>query len=143
MTRIMIATLGTALVGLSLAADSGQAPRKPAPTGAPKMATAHSSNALSNESQTQLVKQYCTGCHSDKGKAGQLTLASFDAAHVEDQADVVERMIRKLRAGMMPPPGVRRPDADTIKAFVESLETRLDKAAALNPNPGWRPFQRL
>ena len=52
-------------------------------------------------------------------------------------------MIRKLRAGMMPPPGARRPDAATIAAFVDALETRMDAAAALNPNPGWRPFQRL
>src|SRR5258708_17112129 len=52
-------------------------------------------------------------------------------------------MIRKLRTGMMPPPGARRPDAAATTAFLESLETRMDAAAALNPNPGWRPFQRL
>ena len=52
-------------------------------------------------------------------------------------------MIRKLRAGMMPPAQARRPDADTVKAFYETLETTVDAAAALNPNPGWRPFQRL
>ena len=45
-------------------------------------------------------------------------------------------MIRKLRAGMMPPPGVRRPDADVLNAFVTSLETKVDAAAALHPNPG-------
>jgi hypothetical protein len=43
----------------------------------------------------------------------------------------------------MPPAQARRPDADTIKAFYETLETKVDAAAALNPNPGWRPFQRL
>ena len=43
----------------------------------------------------------------------------------------------------MPPPGARRPDAAVIGAFAESMETRLDRAAALNPNPGRRPFQRL
>jgi len=56
---------------------------------------------------------------------------------------IAEKMIRKLRAGMMPPPGARRPDAATISAFVDSLETALDAAAAVSPNPGWRPFQRL
>jgi hypothetical protein len=52
-------------------------------------------------------------------------------------------MIRKLKAGMMPPPGARRPDAATIKTFVETLEAKMDAAAVINPNPGWRPFQRL
>ena len=52
-------------------------------------------------------------------------------------------MIRKLRSGMMPPAGARRPEPQTINAFAASMETRLDQAAALNPNPGHRPFQRL
>jgi hypothetical protein len=52
-------------------------------------------------------------------------------------------MIRKLRAGMMPPAGARRPDAATIAGLAAALETRIDRAAALNPNPGWRPSQRL
>ncbi|HEV3141715.1 MAG TPA: DUF1592 domain-containing protein, partial [Vicinamibacterales bacterium] len=66
-----------------------------------------------------------------------------DAAHATEHADVAEAMIKKLRAGMMPPPGVRRPDAAAVASLVTALETRLDAAAALNPNPGWRPFQRL
>jgi hypothetical protein len=52
-------------------------------------------------------------------------------------------MIRKLRAGMMPPPGARRPEPTVLTALADALETRIDKAALLNPNPGWRPFQRL
>ncbi|HEY6214950.1 MAG TPA: DUF1592 domain-containing protein, partial [Vicinamibacterales bacterium] len=76
-------------------------------------------------------------------KSGQLSLAHFDAAHAVEHADVAEAVIKKLRAGMMPPPGVRRPDAPTIASLVSALETRIDAAAALNPNPGWRPFQRL
>ena len=67
----------------------------------------------------------------------------FRCREGEQHADVAEKMIRKLRAGMMPPPGAKRPDAATIKALVDALETRIDAAAALNPNPGWRPFQRL
>ena len=62
--------------------------------------------------QTAVVKQYCAGCHSERGKAGGLSLADFDAAAAADHAPAAEKMIRKLRAGMMPPPGARRP-ADT------------------------------
>src|SRR5476649_1427834 len=52
-------------------------------------------------------------------------------------------MIRKLRAGMMPPPGARRPGEPALLALAETLETSIDKAAARRPNPGRRPFQRL
>src|SRR5881628_3173086 len=110
------------------------------------MAVAHTPtnlSGLSPESQTALVKQYCAGCHSEKGKAGGLTLASFDASRVDQTPDVGEKMIRKLRAGMMPPPGARRPEGDTLKSFVTALETKIDTAAALKPNPGHRTFQRL
>ena len=108
----------------------------------PKMAGA-ATTVLSVDAQNQLVAQYCVTCHSEKGKAGGLTLAGFDMASVEQHADVAEKMIRKLRAGMMPPPNAKRPDPAVIKSFVDALETMIDAAAALNPNPGWRPFQRL
>jgi len=98
---------------------------------------------LSIESQNQLVGLYCASCHSERGKAGGLTLAGFDAATIDQHADVAEKMIRKLRTGMMPPPNARRPDVATVNAFVDALETKMDAAAATNPNPGWRPFQRL
>ncbi len=90
-----------------------------------------------------MVKQYCVACHSDRGKAGGLTLASFDAARAAADVELAEKMIRKLRAQMMPPAGARRPEADQILALASALETRIDRAAALNPNPGSRPFQRL
>ena len=54
--------------------------------------------------QTALVKQYCATCHSERGKAGRLSLAAFDAAKIEEHGELTEKMIRKLRAGMMPPP---------------------------------------
>jgi mono/diheme cytochrome c family protein len=93
--------------------------------------------------QNALVKQYCAGCHSDRAKAGGLSLASFDAAMAVDHAEVTEKVIRKLRAGMMPPAGARRPESAVLTQLAEALETRIDRAAALSPNPGRRPFQRL
>ena len=93
--------------------------------------------------QNAMVKQYCTGCHSDRAKAGQLTLASFDASKAADHVVTTEKMIRKLRAQMMPPAGARRPEAEQITALAEALEARIDRAATINPNPGSRPFQRL
>jgi hypothetical protein len=79
-----------------------------------------------------------------RARQGRRPLAlHFDAAKIEEHADTTEKMIRKLRTGMMPPPNARRPEPALIASFVDTLETRIDAAAALNPNPGWRPFQRL
>ena len=93
--------------------------------------------------QTAVVKQYCAGCHSERGKAGGLSLAAFDATTVEAHGETTEKMIRKLRAGMMPPSGARRPDAAVLSGLAAAFEGRMDRVAALKPNPGSRPFQRL
>jgi hypothetical protein len=93
--------------------------------------------------QTALVKQYCAGCHSDRGKAGGLSLAAFDASSITGEPVVAEKMIRKLRAGMMPPAGAKRPDGAVLSALAEALEAQIDRAAAVNPNPGGRPSQRM
>ena len=119
--------------------------QKPAPPSAPKPVASHvpAAPVSDDASQTALVKQYCVTCHNDRAKAGQLTLASFDAAKAADHVDVTEKMIRKLRAGMMPPAGARRPEQAQLNALLTALESRVDRAAALNPNPGSRPFSRL
>jgi hypothetical protein len=104
-------------------------------------AAAHVSIADANG----LVKKYCVGCHNDRNKdrAGSLTLASFDMAKAGQEADVSERMIRKMQASMMPPPGMPRPDPATYQQFIRALETSVDAHAKANPNPGGRTFQRL
>ena len=95
------------------------------------------------ESQTALVKQYCATCHNDRTKAGQMSLQSFDAAKLEEHGELTEKMIRKIRSGMMPPAGARRPEQAVLAGLVTAFESRMDRHAALNPNPGSRPFQRL
>jgi mono/diheme cytochrome c family protein len=155
-STVAVSALVLAL-GLSVFANSALVGEQDSPTSArqaavqpatkPAAAVSHTP-ASTFESQSALVKQYCATCHNDRNKnnAGGLSLQGFDAAKVGHDAalaDVAERMVRKLRAGMMPPSGARRPDAAVIDAFATSMETRLDQAAALNPNPGYRPFQRL
>jgi mono/diheme cytochrome c family protein len=117
------------MCAITAAAGSPQAPRAPV--------------LPDPDSATQTVKQYCIGCHSDRGKAGGLSLADFDVARSTDHAQISEKIIRKLRTGMMPPAGVRRPDEAVLHALRSAIETRMDQWAAANPNPGWRPFQRL
>ena len=68
-----------------------------------------------DDSSHEFVNTYCVTCHNDKAKTGGLTLASFDAARPEQNPEVAEKMIHKLRLGMMPPPEVRRrPDPAAV-----------------------------
>jgi hypothetical protein len=89
------------------------------------------------------VRQYCSTCHNDQLQTGNVSLQGFDVDRAAEKAPTAERMIRKLRAGMMPPPGMPRPSPDTLLALVETLETNVDKAAAASPNVGGRRFTRL
>jgi mono/diheme cytochrome c family protein len=138
-----LAVATTALIGVGmvrLTAD-GQA-ASPAPRRPVAPAASHGPS-LSAVNQTELVTTYCATCHSERGKAGGLSLANFTAMKAQEQPEVIEKMIRKLRAGMMPPAGAKRPDAATLAALTTALEGRMDESAAVHPNPGWRPFQRL
>ena len=98
---------------------------------------------LSIESQRSVIDQYCGYCHDDVERAGDMSMAGLDLAHLEENVVLVEKMIRKLRAGMMPPKGAMRPDAATLNALTTALEAGIDRAAAAHPNPGGRTFQRL
>ena len=92
---------------------------------------------------TDVVQRYCVRCHNERLLRGNLTLEEFVVDAADERAPTAEKMIRKLRAGMMPPPGQRRPSPDTLLALVETLEDVVDRAAAGSPNPGARRFQRL
>jgi Protein of unknown function (DUF1592)/Protein of unknown function (DUF1588)/Protein of unknown function (DUF1595)/Protein of unknown function (DUF1587)/Protein of unknown function (DUF1585)/Planctomycete cytochrome C len=90
-----------------------------------------------------IIENYCLECHDDDKQKGDLTLEAFDPLRPEQRPEVAEKMIRKLRAGMMPPPGKDRPTDGGLEALAAALETRLDSLAEARPNPGHRTFQRL
>jgi hypothetical protein len=94
-------------------------------------------------SDQSLIEEYCVRCHNDRRLRGNLSLEDFDPASPHDQAAIAEKMIVKLRAGMMPPPGTARPAGDSLEVLVANLEARVDAAAARAPDPGGRTFQRL
>ncbi|MFM2126223.1 MAG: hypothetical protein RL328_2674 [Acidobacteriota bacterium] len=80
------------------------------------------------------MKRYCVGCHNDTAKAGNLTLASVDLAKINQNAELGEKLITKLRAGMMPPIGLPRPDAKASDGMASAIERELNAAAAAHPN---------
>ena len=76
-----------------------------------------------------LINQYCVTCHNTRLKTGGLLLDELDLTHIADHAETGEKIVRKLRAGMMPPPGMPRPDAARLDTLVTWMESELDKHA--------------
>ncbi len=140
-----------AAVGTALAARGAE--RAPAPAGAAMLVSAHDQtpaaksakmpSAPAPQDYNDLIQTYCGDCHNDQMKRGEVSFDKFDMAKAGNNPDLTERMIRKLQAGMMPPPGEERPDAVTHAGFISALEAKADAAAALRPNPGVRTFPRL
>jgi cytochrome c551/c552 len=149
------ALLASILLWFGLAGNIGfdghPAPQDPAH---PRLVSSHTPATRTNASQVKaapsaaqdsntVVRRYCATCHSEARKTGGLSLASFDIAQAAQNAEVTEKMIRKLQAGYMPPPTAPHPDPTAHAALVAALETAVDTAAAAKPNPGIRTFQRL
>jgi cytochrome c551/c552 len=131
----VVALLGAALV--SAVALSAQTR-----VDVPRPIASHAAAATA-EAQAALLKQYCVTCHNDRTKTGGLSLATYDPAAAPDHAELTEKIIRKLRVGMMPPAGARRPAPEVLTALAEALEDRMDRAVPAGGHPGFRPFQRL
>src|SRR5262249_34685741 len=130
---------GGAGVGIG-ASRAGTQPSHASQSPQPTTAARAAAPAQAHQS---LTDEYCLDCHDKATHTKDLVLEGFDADHPERQAEVAEKVNKKLRAGMMPPDGNPRPEAADVRAFVTGLETRLDQYAAAHPNPGERPFQRL
>jgi len=79
--------------------------------------------------QLATVKQYCAGCHSDRVKAGGVSLEGLTAEAIAQRGDVFEKAVRKLRGRVMPPPGARQPESAAVDSLVAWLEHSLDRAA--------------
>jgi uncharacterized protein DUF1592/uncharacterized protein DUF1588/uncharacterized protein DUF1585/uncharacterized protein DUF1587/uncharacterized protein DUF1595/cytochrome c len=89
------------------------------------------------------IEQYCSDCHNDTDWAGGLALTILDPAHVADDAESWEKVVRKLRAGMMPPPGKKRPSRADSDAIASLLETRLDEQAGRAAAAGLAASERV
>src|SRR5688572_9124367 len=90
-----------------------------------------------------VIDRYCTDCHNDAERTGELTLERVALTDVGAHAEVWETVVRKLRGRMMPPAGEPLPEAATADELVAYLEQQLDAAAAASPNPGRKSLHRL
>jgi hypothetical protein len=137
-TRTLVLALlaSTSLPAVFTLGDSAEAERPVAVHDAPQPVA--DAAALDD-----IVDRYCVRCHSERRMTGNLSLEDFNVSDVDLQAQVGERIIRKLRAGMMPPPGASQPAGDSLQMLVQTLESSIDQAWRRDPNPGGRSFQRL
>ncbi len=126
-------------------AASGQAAGSTTATAPAQTPSAHASGSP----QRALLDRYCVSCHSQRAKAAgqesarKLTLDDLDPARVSEHADTWELVVRKLRAGMMPPANARRPDRATYEGFITILENELDRTAVpYTPSPGLHRLNR-
>ena len=127
--------LGMVCVIVALVYDgrvSGAAPQAPATTA-----------SAAGPALRAVLQQYCITCHNQRTKVGGLALDTLDVAHVGESPEVWEQVVRKMRAGVMPPVGRPRPDTAVAHDVVRWLETELDRAALDHPNPGRPTLHRL
>ena len=130
-------------VGVETAGPEGRGPQPPRAQSAPVEATSTPSAAPPVRS---MLDRYCVACHSDSGQAAgrvPISLQTIDVANVGAHAEDWEKVVLKLRAGMMPPAGRPRPDNATYDTVATWLEGELDRAAAANLNPGRTTVHRL
>jgi hypothetical protein len=132
MNRGLFAVLAVWSLTLASAASQSASPRS----------VSRVTEAASPE-RAALLTQYCITCHNERAKTGGLVLTAADLADIPARADVWEKVIRKLRAGMMPPVGSPRPDPAAIDALVAHLETTIDNAAMSAPSLRRAAIHRL
>jgi uncharacterized protein DUF1592/uncharacterized protein DUF1588/uncharacterized protein DUF1585/uncharacterized protein DUF1587/uncharacterized protein DUF1595/cbb3-type cytochrome c oxidase subunit III len=103
-----------------------------------------SSNSNGTAAQRALLDKYCAGCHGQRTSNGiSLDAKSIDLTHVTANAEKFEKVVRKIRSGMMPPSGAARPDASELEAFTVWLENELDRNATMQlPPPGLHRLNR-
>jgi hypothetical protein len=136
--RAFVGILPGILIWILVAAWSG-VPAGAAPQGEVRAGASPSQARTVRE----FTKQYCISCHNERLKTAGLVLDSLDFDHPAANADVWEKVVRKVQVGMMPPAGVPHPDQATRRALVASLSGALDEAARVNPNPGRPALHRL
>jgi len=137
MNRVLL-TLSLAFVAATWASVAGQS----APVPNPESRIPNPESRIPSSMQP-LLDQYCVTCHNERLKTGGLALDTLQKARIETNAETWEKVVRKVRAGLMPPAGSKRPDRGSLDALATSIEGTIDHFAANNPNPGRAALHRM
>ena len=132
-SRIGLAGMGLCVLVLATTSVAKPGARQTAPVPAKPVTVA----------QRAMLDQYCVTCHNQQLKTAGLMLDKADLSDIPGGAQTWEKVVMKLRGGMMPPLGRPKPDQTAVDSMVSLLETALDKASAANPNPGRASLHRL
>jgi len=125
-------------LGAAVSAARGDAGAPPG-----QAADARRAGAVASVDLDATFAQYCVGCHNDRARTGALTLEGVATDAVGAHVATLEKVLRKLRSGEMPPDGLPRPDAAAVADLTVWLETALDDVAAARPDPGAPALHRL
>src|SRR5688572_13268146 len=131
MKRALFAVSAIWAVMLAVAASQPAASQPAASQPAAQQPTRTAAGARANHAA--VLTQYCITCHNDRTKSGGLVLSAADLDNIPARAGVWEKVIRKVRAGMMPPVGMPRPDQPALDGLVTHLEATIDKSALASP----------
>jgi Protein of unknown function (DUF1592)/Protein of unknown function (DUF1588)/Protein of unknown function (DUF1587)/Protein of unknown function (DUF1595)/Protein of unknown function (DUF1585) len=104
---------------------------------------AHASQPQVQAQSQAMLNQYCAVCHNQTLKTGGISLQGLDLSDIAQNSSTLEKVLRKVHSGEMPPPGMPHPDASTATAFTRWLEDELDRSAAAHLNPGRPAVHRL
>jgi mono/diheme cytochrome c family protein len=128
-------------LGASVVVASGQKPDTLQPVPAHEQSSG-AAPAASRAAAQAVIGRTCMGCHNDRTRSGNISFEGFTVDTAALHGEVAEKMIRKLRAGQMPPPGSRRPEEAALRGLAAALEAQVDAQGA-EAMPGRRTFQRL
>ena len=139
-----VALLGLCWTWVDAREQTAAQPRPAVPAAAkPAPAKPVAASPAPTQSHKAALDRYCVTCHSDRLKTAGLTLESIDTTNISAAPDVWEKVVRKVRVGMMPPQGSPAPDAASRAALVSWLTGELDAHAAAHPDPGRPLVHRL
>ena len=146
-TVVLVVAVMSCMTDALVSGEPGQSVLSTAPSVSPSVSTGAQSArppiAADAATERALVDRYCVVCHNARLKTAGLLLDELDLAHLGAHADIGERVVRKLRAGMMPPTGMRRPDPATLESLIRWMEHELDRSAVAHlPPPGLHRLNR-
>jgi mono/diheme cytochrome c family protein len=133
-----VATIGAAwfVLIVSLGIQARPSAQQPAPQAKSAQSSSPIGTVSPASSHRGMLDRYCVTCHNQRLVTAGLKLDQADVANPGEGAEIWEKVVRKLRTGMMPPANMPQPSMDDRRALLSWLETSLDKAAAAKPNPG-------
>src|SRR6186713_2702902 len=138
-TALMVSAVLADTAPVTLSAAPRQIASAQTSAGSTRQAPA-ATTAPSSSNAAALISRYCVTCHNARFKSGGLELDASQLTNIGANAETLEKVVRKLRAMTMPPPGAPRPDAATYGIATRELEAALDREADLHPNLGALPL---